>query len=90
MLMDSDVREPINIGSAELVSINGLIDIISDIAGITVERKHDLTAPQGVRGRNSDNTMILDQLGWEPSTTLRDGLEITYDWVSKQVQSARV
>ena len=86
MLMDSDVTEPINIGSSELVSINGLIDIISDIAGITVERRHDLTAPQGVRGRNSDNTMILEQLGWEPSTSLRSGLEVTYAWVLDQVR----
>jgi GDP-D-mannose 3', 5'-epimerase len=88
MLMDSDVTEPINIGSSELVSINGLIDIISDIAGITVERRHDLTAPQGVRGRNSDNTMILEKLGWEPSTSLRTGLEVTYAWILDQVRSA--
>jgi len=88
MLMESDVTEPINIGSSELVSINGLIDIISDIAGISVTRRHDLSAPQGVRGRNSDNTMILDQLGWEPSTSLRDGLEVTYAWILDQVRSA--
>ena len=88
MLMDSDVIDPINIGSSELVTINGLIDIISDIAGITVERHHDLTAPQGVRGRNSDNDMINEKLGWEPSTSLRDGLEITYAWVYDQVMAA--
>ncbi|HSM65508.1 MAG TPA: NAD-dependent epimerase/dehydratase family protein [Ilumatobacteraceae bacterium] len=88
MLMESDVTDPINIGSSELVSINGLIDIISDIAGITVTRRHDLSAPQGVRGRNSDNTMILDKLGWEPSTSLRDGLEVTYAWILDQVRSA--
>jgi GDP-D-mannose 3', 5'-epimerase len=88
MLMESDVTDPINIGSSELVSINGLIDIISDIAGITVTRRHDLSAPQGVRGRNSDNTMILDKLGWEPSTSLRSGLEVTYAWILDQVRSA--
>ena len=88
MLMESDVADPINIGSSELVTINGLIDIISDIAGITVERTHDLSAPQGVRGRNSDNDMINEKLGWEPSTSLRDGLEITYAWVSDQVKAA--
>jgi nucleoside-diphosphate-sugar epimerase len=88
MLTESDVTEPINIGSSELVSINGLIDIISDIAGITVERRHDMSAPQGVRGRNSDNTMIVDKLGWEPSTSLRSGLEVTYAWVLEQVRSA--
>jgi GDP-D-mannose 3',5'-epimerase len=88
LLMDSDVTDPLNIGSSELVSINGLIDIISDIAGITVERRHDLSAPQGVRGRNSDNTMILEKLGWEPSTSLRNGLEVTYAWILDQVRSA--
>lgn len=87
MLMESDVVDPINIGSSELVTINGLIDIISDIAGITVERNHDLTAPQGVRGRNSDNTLILEKLGWEPSTSLRDGLEVTYGWIHEQVKA---
>jgi GDP-D-mannose 3', 5'-epimerase len=87
-LIDSDVVEPINIGSSELVSINQLIDIISDIAGVTVERVHDLSAPQGVRGRNSDNTLIRERLGWEPSTSLRDGLEVTYRWVSSQVEAA--
>lgn len=87
-LIDSDVVEPINIGSSELVSINQLIDIISDIAGVTVERVHDLSAPQGVRGRNSDNTLIQERLGWEPSTSLRDGLEVTYRWVSSQVEAA--
>ena len=89
MLMDSDVIEPINIGSSELVSINQLIDIISDIAGITVERRHNLDAPQGVRGRNSDNTLIQELLGWEPSITLRDGLEKTYAWIYDQVKAAR-
>lgn len=88
LLMGSQVGDPINIGSSELVSINGLIDIISDIAGISVDRVHDLSAPQGVRGRNSDNSMILDRLGWEPSTSLRDGLEITYSWIFDQVKSA--
>jgi nucleoside-diphosphate-sugar epimerase len=88
MLMESDVTEPINIGSSELVSINGLIDIISDIAGISVTRRHDLSAPQGVRGRNSDNTMILEKLGWEPSTSLRSGLEVTYAWILDQVRAA--
>ncbi len=85
MLMNSDVADPINIGSSELVSINQLIDIIAGIAGIEVTRTHDLTAPQGVRGRNSDNEMILDRLGWEPSTTLLEGLEVTYRWVYDQV-----
>ncbi|MEZ5380140.1 MAG: NAD-dependent epimerase/dehydratase family protein [Acidimicrobiales bacterium] len=84
-LMDSDVAEPINVGSSELVSINGLVDIVASIAGIKVVRNHDLTAPQGVRGRNSDNTMILDRLGWEPSITLEQGLRHTYEWIEGQL-----
>jgi len=84
-IMASDIEEPINLGSAELVSINQLVDLVADIAGIEVERVHDLSAPQGVRGRNSDNTMILDRLGWEPSISLRDGLGRTYAWILRQV-----
>jgi GDP-D-mannose 3', 5'-epimerase len=85
-LSESDVVEPINIGSSELVSINQLIDLVSDIAGVTVSKRHDLTKPQGVRGRNSDNTLIRAELGWEPSTSLRDGLERTYAWIHDQVR----
>ena len=87
-LLNSDFRDPINIGSAELISINGLVDLIADIAGITVERVHDLSAPQGVRGRNSDNTLIKEVLGWEPSITLREGLEKTYAWIYDEVVAA--
>ncbi|MCP5025130.1 MAG: NAD-dependent epimerase/dehydratase family protein, partial [Actinomycetia bacterium] len=84
-LMDSEVVEPVNLGSAELVSINGLVDLVSDIAGIEVERHHDLSAPQGVRGRNSDNTLINELLGWEPTISLRDGMAQTYDWIWGQM-----
>src|SRR4051812_15963920 len=84
-LMASDVREPINIGSDELVSINQLIDIVEGIAGIELDRRYKLDAPQGVRGRNSDNTLILERLGWEPSISLRDGLEKTYRWIHDQM-----
>ena len=84
-IMKSDILEPINLGSSELVSINRLVDIIEDIAEIKVERKYDLSAPQGVRGRNSDNTLIQDYLGWEPSITLREGLEKTYRWIYDQI-----
>jgi nucleoside-diphosphate-sugar epimerase len=84
-LLGSDVTEPINIGSSELVSINGLIDIVQSIASIQVERDHDLTAPQGVRGRNSDNTLIQELMGWEPSISLKDGLTRTYEWVEQQL-----
>jgi len=86
-LLDSDIIEPINIGSSELVSINQLVDLVADIAGISVTRRHDLSAPQGVRGRNSDNTLILEKMGWEPSIKLREGLTRTYDWVRAQVRA---
>ena len=67
------------------MSINQLVDLVADIAGITVTRRHDLTKPQGVRGRNSDNTLIRERYGWEPSITLRSGLTETYAWVRDQV-----
>src|SRR3989440_3683465 len=87
LLMESDVTEPINLGSSQLVTINGLVDLVEEIAGVKLERNYDLSAPQGVRGRNSDNTFILEQLGWEPSTTLEDGLEKTYRWIYEQMAS---
>ena len=80
-LLHSDVIEPINIGSSELVSINGLVDIVEGIAGVKLQRKYKLDAPKGVNGRNSDNTLIQKLMGWEPSTRLRDGLEKTYAWI---------
>lgn len=87
MLMESDIREPINLGSAELISINDLTDMVAKIAGIEITRKHDLSAPQGVRGRNSDNTVILDLLGWEPSTPLSVGMKVTYDWIAEEIEA---
>ncbi|RYJ06928.1 MAG: NAD-dependent epimerase/dehydratase family protein [Actinomycetales bacterium] len=77
--------EPVNLGSSELVTINQMIGILEDIAGITVEKEHDLSAPQGVRGRNSDNTLFHSIYGWEPSISLRDGLEKTYSWIYDQM-----
>ena len=88
-LMDSDHREPLNIGSASLVSINDLVDLTAEVAGITVERRHVLDAPQGVRGRNSDNTRFRSRFGWEPDTPLRVGLERTYPWILQQVIASR-
>jgi nucleoside-diphosphate-sugar epimerase len=85
LLMDSDVSEPINVGSSELVTINGLVDIVERIAGIEVKRNYDLAAPQGVRGRNSDNTLVLERLGWEPGIGLEQGLEKTYSWIHDQL-----
>ena len=85
-LMNSDFSDPINLGRSELVSINQMIDMISEIAGVEVEREHNLDAPQGVRGRNSDNTLILEKLGWEPEVDLRTGLAKTYAWIEEQVE----
>ncbi len=80
-ILASDILEPLNLGSSELVSINGLVDIVEGIAGLKLKRSYNLSAPKGVKGRNSDNTFIQQRLGWEPNTKLRDGLEKTYRWI---------
>ena len=84
-IMESGILEPINLGSSELVTINQLVDIAEDIAGVKLTRKYNLDAPKGVRGRNSDNTLILEKLNWEPSIRLRDGMEKTYQWIGDQI-----
>jgi nucleoside-diphosphate-sugar epimerase len=86
LIMTSNILEPINLGSSEAVSINQLVDIVEDIAGIKLNRRYDLDAPKGVNGRNSDNTLIQKYLGWEPSVSLRSGLEKTYAWILEQYQ----
>ncbi|MGC1392075.1 MAG: NAD-dependent epimerase/dehydratase family protein [Bacteroidales bacterium] len=85
-IMYSDINEPINLGSSEMVSINQLVNIVEEIAGIKLERKYDLNAPKGVRGRNSENTLIKKYLGWEPSIPLRKGMKKTYDWINEQME----
>ncbi len=85
-IMDSDIVDPINLGSSEAVSINQLVDLVEDIAGIRLKRTYNLSAPKGVNGRNSDNTLIQSLLGWEPSIPLRIGLEKTYQWIWDQYQ----
>ena len=80
-ILNSDILEPINLGSSELVSINQLVDIVEDIAGLKLKRSYNLSAPKGVNGRNSDNALIKKHLGWEPCVRLRDGLEKTYAWI---------
>jgi GDP-D-mannose 3',5'-epimerase len=85
-ILASDILEPINLGSSELVSINQLVDIVEGIAGIKLKRSYNLKAPKGVNGRNSDNTMIKKLLGWEPNVRLRDGMEKTYRWIHDQMQ----
>ena len=86
-IMYSNIDEPINLGSSEIVSINQLVDIVEEIAGMKLERKYDLSAPKGVRGRNSDNTLIRKYLGWEPSIPLKEGMKKTYDWIKEQLIS---
>lgn len=88
-IMNSDIDYPINLGSSELVSINELVDIVEEIAGTRLTRKYNLGAPKGVRGRNSDNTLIKKELGWEPSTSLRNGMRKTYEWIYAQMTEGK-
>jgi GDP-D-mannose 3',5'-epimerase len=87
LLMHSDFVDPLNIGSDEMVSINQLVDIVEEIAGIRLKRTYKLDAPLGVRGRNSDNTLVRQVLGWAPSISLHDGMEKTYRWIYQQVKA---
>ena len=86
MLMHSDVIEPLNLGSNELVSINQLVDIVEGIAGMKLKRSYNLNAPKGVAGRNSDNTLIKKYFNWEPGTRLKDGLAKTYAWIYDEIK----
>ena len=86
-LMDSDVAEPLNVGSEQLVTINQLVDIVESIADVKLKRRYKLDAPKGVRGRNSDNTLIRQRLGWAPSIKLETGMRETYSWIHEQMSS---
>ncbi len=87
-LMESDFTGPVNIGSEEMVTINGLVDTIAGVAGKNIE-KHHIEGPTGVRGRNSDNALINEKLGWKPTQTLKEGMAKTYAWINEQVQAAK-
>ena len=90
LIMHSDkVTFPINLGSAEKVSINQLVDIVEDIAGIKLKRNYKLDAPKGVNGRNSENTLIKKTLGWEPDLPLRKGMEKTYAWIYDEMTKGK-
>jgi GDP-D-mannose 3',5'-epimerase len=89
MIMDSQILEPINLGSSEMVSVNQLVDIVEEIAGIKLKRNYHLDAPKGVMGRNSDNALIREYLKWEPSISLRAGLEKAYAWIYDQYMARR-
>lgn len=86
---DDLIATPINLGSSELFSINGLVSLVEDIAGVELERRYDLDAPRGVAGRNSDNTFIKQVLGWEPNTPFRDGMVKTYNWIKEQYEARK-
>ncbi|MEP6686451.1 MAG: NAD-dependent epimerase/dehydratase family protein, partial [Verrucomicrobiota bacterium] len=81
MILEGDFADPLNLGSNELVTINRLVDLAEEIADMKLKRRYNLSAPKGVNGRNSDNTLIRSIFNWEPSTRLRDGLERTYRWI---------
>lgn len=87
-IMRSDFCEPLNLGNDRLITINGLVDLVAKIAGKRLNKKHDLSKPQGVRGRNSDNKLLLKVLGWEPSVSLEEGLAATYGWIEEELRAA--
>ena len=89
MILNQDYFEPINLGSEEMVSINQLVDIVEGIAGIKLTREYDLKAPQGVRGRSSDNSLLRETYGWEPKISLIEGLEKTYAWIFDEISSQK-
>ena len=87
-LVERNIAVPVNLGSAELVTIDQLTGMVEAIAGITLQRRYNTSAPQGVRGRNSDNTLLRSLLDWEPAIPLRTGLEKTYRWIEGQISAA--
>ena len=89
MIAESEIHEPLNLGSDELVTINQLVDIAEDIAGIKLKRNYNLGAPKGVNGRNSDNTLIQQKLNWAPSIKLREGMAKTYAWIEDEILSSK-
>jgi GDP-D-mannose 3',5'-epimerase len=86
-ILESDIDEPLNLGSSELVTINQLVDIVEEIAGLKLRRTYNVDAPKGVNGRNSDNSRIRDYFTWEPSTSLYEGMAKTYEWIECQMMS---
>ena len=85
-LMHSEHREPINLGQDRMISVNELVDMVAQIAGKKIGKRYDLTKPQGVRGRNSDNTRLRQVLNWEPAVSLEEGLAVTYHWIAAQLE----
>jgi GDP-D-mannose 3', 5'-epimerase len=85
-IMGSDYPHPLNLGTDELVTINELVEMVAEISGKDITKRHDLSKPQGVRGRNSDNSRLREVLEWEPQIPLREGLMPTYRWIESQIQ----
>jgi nucleoside-diphosphate-sugar epimerase len=86
--MRSDYREPLNLGQDRMISVNELVDIVASVAGKKIGKRYDLTKPQGVRGRNSDNSRLREVLNWEPTISLEEGLARTYHWIATELSSA--
>jgi nucleoside-diphosphate-sugar epimerase len=86
---DRLIATPINLGRSELISISDLVSLVESVAGVTLKRSHDLNAPRGVAGRNSDNTMIRSILGWEPGIPMKDGIPLTYRWIEEQYNARK-
>lgn len=89
-IMQCDYSGPLNLGRDDMISVNQLVDLIADAAGKTIGKRHDLTKPQGVRGRNSDNTLCNSILGWAPQVSLEEGLALTYNWIEEQLHARRM
>lgn len=87
-IMQADYDRPLNLGTEDLITVDELVDLVADIAGKYLTKKHDLSKPQGVRGRNSDNTRLYDVVQWRPSVSLRQGLDRTYRWIEEELSSA--
>ncbi len=88
-IMESGYTKPINLGTEELITVNGLVDAVCSAAGKALTRQHDLTKPQGVRGRNSDNTILAEIIGWQPEIQVSEGIKYTYDWIAAQISQSR-
>lgn len=86
-IMHSNCSDPLNLGTDEMVSINQLVELVAQVAGKKIGTRHDLTKPQGVRGRNSDNTKVRSVLGWEPKIPLSEGLKPTYKWIKSELEA---
>ena len=84
-IMESGYAKPINLGTEELITVNGLVDAVCSAAGKTLTKRHDLTKPQGVRGRNSDNTVLAEIIGWQPEIRVAEGIKHTYDWIAGEI-----